>query len=276
MEQNANTRLREQADCDATLGMNPILLIPARLAATRLPNKPLADIHGRPMIWHVWNRAVQAGFGRVAVATDSPEIADVISAAGGEAVLTRTDHESGSDRIWEALGKLDAEGRHDVIVNLQGDMPTLDPAIIAQVLAPMKDAAVDIATLAARITRAEEVTDAAVVKPVIAFSSATQGRALYFSRATLPANAGDHYHHIGLYAYRRAALQRFVSLPPSPLEKREKLEQLRALEAGMRIEVTVVETVPLGVDTAEHLERARELLAESSHVIKMTFTKESS
>lgn len=248
--------------------MNPILLIPARLGATRLPNKPLADIHGRPMIWHVWNRAVQSGLGRVAVATDSAAIAAVILAAGGEAVLTRPDHESGSDRIWEALQILDAEGRHAVIVNLQGDMPTLDPAIIAQVLAPMEDGSVDIATLAARITRSEEITDPAVVKPVIAFhaeakgEAETQGRALYFSRATVPANDGPHYHHIGIYAYRRAALQRFVSLPPSPLEKRERLEQLRALEAGMHIEVRVVDTVPLGVDTQEHLERARQLLAE--------------
>ncbi len=242
--------------------MNPILLIPARLGATRLPRKPLADIHGRAMIWHVWQRAMEANLGRVAVACDAEEIAEVIRAAGGEAVLTRADHESGSDRIWEALGTLDPEGRHDVIVNLQGDMPTLDPAIIAQVLAPMHDPAVDIATLAARINREEEITDPAVVKPVIAFSSETQGRALYFSRATVPANAGDHYHHIGLYAYRRKALERFVSLPPSPLEKREKLEQLRALEAGMRIEVCVVETVPLGVDTPEHLERARDLLVK--------------
>ncbi len=239
--------------------MNPMLLIPSRLGATRLPNKPLADIHGRPMILHVWERAMRAAVGRVVVATDAEEVAVLIRAAGGEAVLTRADHASGSDRIWEALTTLDPDGAHDVIVNLQGDMPTFDPTLVRRVLEPI--AMADITTLVAPITRPEEITDPAVVKPVLAFHAPDRGRALYFSRATVPAGEGPHYHHIGIYAYHRAALARFVSLPPSPLELREKLEQLRALEAGMRIEAVVVETVPLGVDTPEHLDRARALLA---------------
>lgn len=243
------------------MAVRPIILIPARLAATRLPRKPLADIKGEPMIVHVWRRAVASGLGRVVVACDDAAIADAIHAVGGEAVLTDPHHPSGSDRIWEALGKADPDVQHDIIVNLQGDMPTLDPAIIAEVLAPLSDTPeVDIATLAAEIRDPAERVDPAVVKPVIAFQSATRGRALYFSRAAVPAGEGALYHHIGLYAYRRAALERFVALPPSPLEQREKLEQLRALEAGMRIDITIVDTVPLGVDTPEHLEKAKNLL----------------
>lgn len=238
--------------------MRPLLLIPARLAATRLPRKPLADIAGKPMIVHVWERAAAAECGPVAVATDSEEIAAQVRKAGGRAVMTRADHASGSDRIFEALQTLDPQGAHDVIVNVQGDMPTLDPAIIRRALEPLaknteKDGdAADIATLAAEIREPRERTDPAVVKVAMSGS-----RALYFSRAPIPHGEGPLYHHIGLYAYRRAALERFVSLPPSPLEMREKLEQLRALEAGMRIDVSVVDTVPLGVDTPETLEIAR-------------------
>jgi 3-deoxy-manno-octulosonate cytidylyltransferase (CMP-KDO synthetase) len=244
---------------------DPLVLIPARLAATRLPNKPLADIAGEPMIVHVWRRAVEAGIGPVAVATESAEIAEAVAKAGGQAVLTRADHPSGSDRIFEAVEKLDPEGRHDVVVNVQGDFPTINPAAIATSLVPLADPSVDVATLVAIIDREDDKTDPNVPKMVGAEVSPGRLRALYFSRATVPHGEGPLYLHIGLYAYRRAALQRFVSLPPSPLEMREKLEQLRALEAGMRIDAMVVDDVPLGVDTAYHLERVREIIAARRH-----------
>ncbi|MBL0406413.1 3-deoxy-manno-octulosonate cytidylyltransferase [Microvirga aerilata] len=244
---------------------DPLVLIPARLAATRLPNKPLADIAGEPMIVHVWRRAVEAGIGPVAVATDAPEIAEAVTRAGGRAVMTRDDHPSGSDRIFEAVEKLDPEGRHDVVVNVQGDLPTIDPAAIAASIAPLSDAAVDLATLVAVIEREEEKTNPSVVKMVGSPISPGRFRALYFTRATAPYGDGPLYHHIGLYAYRRRALQRFVSLQPSPLETREKLEQLRAIEAGMRIDAVVVNDVPLGVDTPHDLERAREIIVARRH-----------
>jgi 3-deoxy-manno-octulosonate cytidylyltransferase (CMP-KDO synthetase) len=235
----------------------PLVLIPARLAATRLPNKPLADIHGEPMIVHVWRRATEAGVGPVVVATDSEEIADAVRKVGGQAAMTRADHPSGSDRIFEALQAIDPDRDFDVVVNLQGDLPTLDPAVVRASLAPLEDPEVDIATLVAEIVRDEEKTAPSVVKMVGAEVSPGRFRCLYFTRATAPAGPGPLYHHIGLYAYRRQALERFVALPPSPLETREKLEQLRALEAGMRIDAMRVEAVPLGVDTAEDLDRAR-------------------
>jgi len=237
-----------------------LVLIPARMAATRLPGKPLADIHGEPMIVHVWRRAVEAGIGRVAVATDSAEIAAAVRAAGGEAVMTRAGHENGSARINEAVEHLDPDGAVDVVVNVQGDLPTIDPAAIRAALAPLADPVVDIATLAVLISREEERTDPNVVKVVGSEITPGRLRALYFTRATAPWGEGPLFHHIGLYAYRRSALARYVALPPSPLEKREKLEQLRALEAGMRIDVALVETVPLGVDAPADLERARALL----------------
>ncbi|MET0743235.1 MAG: 3-deoxy-manno-octulosonate cytidylyltransferase [Microvirga sp.] len=240
---------------------DPIVLIPARLAATRLPNKPLADIAGEPMIVHVWRRAVEAGIGAVAVATDDPGIAAAVEKAGGTAVMTRSDHASGSDRIHEAVDKLDPQGRHDVVVNVQGDLPTLDPAAIAASLRPLSDPAVDIATLVAAITRDEERTEPSVVKMIGSEIAPGHFRALYFTRATAPYGDGPLYHHIGLYAYRRRALQRFVTLAPSPLERRERLEQLRAIEAGMRIDAIRVEDVPLGVDTPDDLERARAIVA---------------
>jgi 3-deoxy-D-manno-octulosonate cytidylyltransferase len=240
---------------------DPLVLIPARLAATRLPNKPLAEIAGEPMIVHVWRRAVEAGIGPVAVATDAPEILEAVTRAGGQAVMTRTDHASGSDRIFEAVEKLDPNGRHDVVVNVQGDLPTIDPAAIAASIIPLSDPAVDIATLVAVIAREEERTNPNVVKMVGSPVSSGRFRALYFTRATAPYGDGPLYHHIGLYAYRRKALQRFVGLTPSPLEVREKLEQLRALEAGMRIDAVVVDDVPLGVDIPHDLDRAREILA---------------
>jgi 3-deoxy-manno-octulosonate cytidylyltransferase (CMP-KDO synthetase) len=241
---------------------NPLVLIPARLAATRLPRKPLAPIAGEPMIVHVWRRATASGIGPVAVAADVPEIVAAVEAAGGRAILTRADHASGSDRIHEAAELIDPEGRHDVIVNVQGDLPTVDPRTIGAAILPLADPAVDIATLAALITRDEERTASQVVKLVGTEVAPGRLRALYFTRATAPWGEGPLLHHIGLYAYRRRALARFVSLPPSPLEQREKLEQLRALEAGMRIDAIVVDDVPLGVDTPDDLARARAILED--------------
>lgn len=243
---------------------DPIVLIPSRLASTRLPGKPLADIHGAPMIVHVWRRAIAAAIGPVVVACAEREIAAAVEAAGGRAMLTDPGHASGTDRIHEALARLDPERRHDVVVNLQGDLPTVAPEIVRAVLAPFAEPAVDIATLVCAIRREEERTAPHVVKAVVPFPAGaapgSTARTLYFSRATVPSGAGEHYHHIGLYAYRRAALERFVALPPGILEGRERLEQLRALEAGMRIEAVLVDTVPLGVDTPAELERAREML----------------
>jgi 3-deoxy-D-manno-octulosonate cytidylyltransferase len=243
---------------------DPIVLIPARMASHRLPGKPLADIAGEPMIVHVWRRAVEAGIGPVAVATDTGAIAEAVTTAGGRAVMTRADHASGSDRIAEAAEILDPESRHDLVVNVQGDFPTIDPAAIAASIAPLSDPSVDIATLAAEVTEEEERTNPNVVKLVGSPVAAGRLRALYFTRATAPYGEGPLYHHIGLYAYRRRALRRFVALPPSPLEIRERLEQLRALEAGMRIDAIVLDHVPFGVDTAEYLERARALIARRS------------
>ena len=175
--------------------------------------------------------------------------------------MTRADHESGSDRIFEALQLLDPHGEVDVVVNVQGDLPTIEPDIIRAALDPLDEPAVDIATLGVEIVRDEEKTNPNVVKIVGSPLGASRLRALYFTRATAPAGEGPLYHHIGLYAYRRAALERFVSLAPSYLERREKLEQLRALEAGMRIDVEIVRSVPLGVDTPHDLERARKMLS---------------
>jgi 3-deoxy-manno-octulosonate cytidylyltransferase (CMP-KDO synthetase) len=241
--------------------VNPLVLIPARLASTRLPLKPLADIAGAPMIVQVWRRAREADVGEVVVAADSQEIVDAVAAAGGRAVLTDPGHPSGSDRIFEALGRADPDGRHDVIVNVQGDLPTIEPEAVRAALSPLDDPAVDVATLAAVISRDEERNDSNVVKVVGSEVGPRRLRALYFTRATAPWGDGPLLHHIGLYAYRRPALERFVALPPSPLELRERLEQLRALEAGMRIDAMLVDTVPLGVDTPQDLERARALLA---------------
>ena len=242
--------------------LNPIVVVPARMASTRLPGKPLADIHGAPMIVHVWRRATEAEVGPVVVACAEPEIAEAVEKAGGRAVLTRPDHPSGSDRIFEALERVDPEGRYDAVVNLQGDLPTLDPALVRAALEPLRDGGVDIATLVAEIKVEEERTDPNVVKAAIGLAHGQRiGRALYFSRSTVPWGEGPLYHHIGLYAYRRDALERFVALDPGILERRERLEQLRALEHGMRIDAALVDTVPLGVDTPADLERARRLLA---------------
>jgi 3-deoxy-manno-octulosonate cytidylyltransferase (CMP-KDO synthetase) len=270
--------------------MHPIILIPARMASTRLPNKPMADIGGLPMIVQVWKRAVESGVGQVVVATDHTDIRDAVEMAGGKAVMTDTEHPSGSDRIYQALTEVDPERVHDVVINLQGDIPTMEPRLIQDVTLPLLDPDVDIATLACRIDNDADRLNPNVVKVAIGQSTrnettATQtfighnefnfdspvlslastggpriGRALYFSRATIPHGEGPTYHHIGIYAYRRKALEAFVKLPPSPLEQQEKLEQLRALENGMRIDVAVVNTVPLGVDTREQLEEARKVL----------------
>jgi 3-deoxy-manno-octulosonate cytidylyltransferase (CMP-KDO synthetase) len=244
--------------------MRPVIFIPARLASTRLPEKPLALIAGEPMVVQVWRRAVAADIGPVFVACDDARIAQAVAAAGGKALLTRADHPSGSDRIFEALCAIDPQRHYDVIVNVQGDVPTIEPETVRAVLAPLAYPDIDIATLACEIKNPSERRDPAVVKPVLSFPPATGGRqratALYFSRATVPLGDGPLHHHIGIYAYRRAALETFVSLPPGALEMREKLEQLRALEAGMRIGVALVDAVPLGVDTPEHLEKARRAL----------------
>ena len=241
---------------------NPIVLIPARMASQRLPGKPLADIAGKPMILHVLERAKAASIGPVVVACAEPQIADAVEQAGGRAVLTRADHASGSDRIYEALQAIDPDGKHDAVVNVQGDLPTLDPTLPARALALLADPAVDVGTLAAEIADSAERADPNVVKAVVSCRpGGIQGPALYFTRVTAPSGEGPLWHHIGLYAYRRQALTRFVSLPPSPLERRERLEQLRVLEDGMRIEVAFVDTVPLGVDTPAQLERARALIA---------------
>lgn len=245
--------------------MNPIVIVPARLASTRLPGKPLADIHGKPMIVHVLDRAAEAGVGPVLCAAAEPEIAAAVTRAGYEAVATNPDHPSGSDRIWEALRIADPDAGHDVIVNLQGDLPTLDPALVTAVVAPLADERIDIATLVCAITEDNERRNPNVVKCVCGLEDGrSSAPALYFTRAEAPSGAGPLWHHIGIYAYRRDALARFVAMPPSTLEMREKLEQLRALEAGMRIEAVRVDTVPLGVDTPPDLARARRLLDPSA------------
>jgi 3-deoxy-manno-octulosonate cytidylyltransferase (CMP-KDO synthetase) len=242
--------------------MNPILLIPARMASTRLPGKPLADIGGVPMIVRVWARAVAAGLGPVVVASGEKEIVAAVEKAGGRAVMTDPDLPSGSDRIWTALLAADPKGAHDVVVNLQGDLPALDPDQLKTVVAALAKSGADIATLAAPIDNEADEANPAVVKAIVAWDAKERlGRALYFTRARAPTGDGTLYHHIGLYAYRREALENFVALPPSALEQREKLEQLRALEAGMSIAVARVDEAPLSVDTQADLDRARKLLS---------------
>lgn len=241
-----------------------LIIIPARLASTRLPDKPLADIEGEPMIVHVWRRAHAAEMGRVVVAADAEEICTAVRAAGGEALMTRPDHASGSDRVFEALSRIDPDAEAEIVVNLQGDLPTIEPALIRECVSVLAAKGPDIATLAAEIQDPEERINPNVVKIVgTPLPGGNRLRALYFTRATAPHGEGPLFHHIGLYAYRRTALERFISLPPSYLETRERLEQLRALEDGMRIDVAVVDTVPLGVDTPADLERARQLLRKA-------------
>lgn len=238
-----------------------LILIPARMASTRLPGKPLADICGLPMIVQVALRAQDAKAGRIVVAVDHQDVFNAVTAAGFEAVMTRVDHQSGSDRIHEALLKSDPERKAEIVINIQGDLPTVEPETIRAALRPLENPDVDIATLTVEIEEEAEKTNPNVVKVVGSPLSETRLKALYFTRTTAPHGNGPLYHHIGLYAYRRAALEKFVSLPPSALEKRESLEQLRALEAGMRIDVEIVKSIPLGVDTPADLEKARRLLS---------------
>ena len=242
--------------------MTSIIMIPARMASQRLPGKSLADIAGEPMIVHVWRRAMESDIGQVIVAAGDPEIAEAVTAAGGRAILTDPDLPSGSDRILAALQGLETKESYDVVVNVQGDLPTLDPSLIGSAVETLRDSGCDIATLVCRTDSELERANPSVTKAVVAWEErGERGRALYFTRAPAPWGDGPVFHHIGLYAYRREALTRFVDLPPSLLEKREKLEQLRALEAGMSIAVARVDTIPLGVDTPDDLERARALLA---------------
>lgn len=254
---------------------NTLIVIPARLEANRLPGKPMVDIAGRPMIEHVWRRACAAEAGRVVVATDADEVFETIRGSGGEAVMTRSDHASGSDRVYEAINKVDPEGDAEFIVNLQGDLPTFDPKLVQACLQPLRQKGPHISTLVAEIVDEDERDDPNTVKLV---GSPMAGidvlgaphevlRALYFTRATAPFGDGPLYHHIGIYGYRRSALERFVTLRPSALEKRERLEQLRALEDGMRIDAVVVDTVPLGVDTPADLERAKQYFAETEDAL---------
>ena len=238
---------------------NPIILIPARMSSMRLPDKPLAKVGVLPMIVQVWHRAMEADCGRVVVAAAEPEIADAVRQVGGEAILTDPDLPSGSDRIYQALMRVDADGAHDGVINLQGDLPTLEPKIVRTVLDILPG--FDMSTVVAEITSHEERDNPNVVKAVLSMSpEASMGRALYFTRAAVPTGEGPLYHHIGIYGYQRAALEKFVSLPPSPLEKRERLEQLRVLEAGMSISAAVVDTVPVGVDAPDDLALADRLL----------------
>ncbi len=242
--------------------MTPIILIPARMASSRLPGKPLAMIGDAPMIVQVWRRAIAAEAGPVAVACCEDVVADAIRAVGGRAVMTDPDLPRGSDRIHAALMALDPKGAHDVVINLQGDLPTLPPALLPRVLIPLADPAFDVGTLVTPIRNAAEAAASSVVKAVCAFREGAEvAPALYFSRSPVPWGEGPLWHHLGVYAYRRAALDRFVSLPESPLEMRESLEQLRLLEAGMRIGAAHAEAAPFGVDTPEDLERARRMFS---------------
>ncbi|WP_455466331.1 3-deoxy-manno-octulosonate cytidylyltransferase [Bartonella sp. B39] len=241
--------------------LEPIILIPARIGSTRLPQKALAEIDGKPMVVHVAERAKKAALGRTIVATDHHGIAKAVTAYGHECIMTSCDHKSGSDRIYEALIRIDPERRYNVILNLQGDLPTITPHEIISALRPLENSFTDIATLGAKIVEDDEKINPNVVKIVGTPLSQNRLRALYFTRATAPYGDGPLYHHIGIYAYRREALEQFVALKPSPLEQCEKLEQLRALEHNMRVDVEIVDTVPLSVDTQRDLERARKILA---------------
>ncbi|EJF87434.1 3-deoxy-manno-octulosonate cytidylyltransferase [Bartonella vinsonii subsp. arupensis OK-94-513] len=243
------------------MALEPIILIPARIGSTRLPKKALADIAGKPMIVHVAEQAKKAAIGRTLVATDHNDIAKVVTTYGHECIMTSRDHKSGSDRIYEALTHIDPKQRYNVIVNLQGDLPTITPHEIMSTLRPLENSFTDIATLSAKIVEEDEKINPNVVKIIGTPLSQNRLRALYFTRATAPYGEGPLFHHIGIYAYRREALEKFVALKPSPLEQREKLEQLRALEHNMRIDVEIVNTIPLSVDTQRDLEKVRKILA---------------
>ncbi|WP_208434985.1 3-deoxy-manno-octulosonate cytidylyltransferase [Bartonella phoceensis] len=240
--------------------LEPIILIPARMGSTRLPQKVLAEISGKPMIVHVAEQAKKAAIGRTLVATDHNDVAKAVTAYGHECIMTSDHHQSGSDRIHEALMRIDPKQRYNAILNVQGDLPTIMPHEIISALRPLENSFTDIATLGAKITEESEKIDPNVVKIIGTPLSQNRLRALYFTRATAPYGDGLFFHHIGIYAYRREALEKFVALKPSPLEQREKLEQLRALEHNMRIDVEIIDTIPLSVDTQRDLERVRKIL----------------
>jgi 3-deoxy-manno-octulosonate cytidylyltransferase (CMP-KDO synthetase) len=250
------------------MSVQPLIIIPSRLASTRLERKSLALINGLPMVVQVLQRALEANMGPVAVACCGREIAEVVQQNGGRAILTHPDLPSGTDRMWAAVQSLASESRPPIVINLQGDLPNISATVLQAVLRPLENPAVDIATIACVIENPQDLTNENVVKIALAKESPTRGRGLYFSRAAIPFGADTHYHHIGVYAYRYEALEKFVSLPASPLEKAERLEQLRALEAGMRIDVELVETIPHTVDTAADLESARSWFEKQSNTSK--------
>jgi 3-deoxy-manno-octulosonate cytidylyltransferase (CMP-KDO synthetase) len=244
---------------------NTIIVIPARMASTRLPGKPMADIHGKPMIVHVWERAVEANLGHVLVAAAEVSVAEAVRAAGGDAIVTPANLPSGSDRVAAALALRDAKGQYQYVVNLQGDLPTIDPMSVQRCLAGLTNSQVDISTIAAEIHSEEDRTNPHIVKAIVPLGPE---REVAFARDFVRVLTSDHvspfWHHIGIYAYRRASLERFVKLPPSPREKERSLEQMRALDNGMKIAVVRVDAIPLGVDTPQDLERARALLKDQS------------
>ncbi|WP_336278820.1 3-deoxy-manno-octulosonate cytidylyltransferase [Bartonella sp. CB175] len=241
--------------------IEPIIFIPSRIGSTRLPKKALAEIAGKPMIVRVAEQAKKAALGRVIVATDHNDIAKAVTAYGHECIITGSHHKSGSDRIYEALTKIDPERHYNAILNIQGDLPTITPDEIISSLRPLENSLTDIATLGAKIVEDDEKIDPNIVKIIGTPLSQNRLRALYFTRATAPYGDGSFYHHIGIYAYQRKALEKFVALQPSTLEKRESLEQLRALEYNMRIDVEIIDTIPLGVDTQRDLDKVRKVLA---------------
>ncbi len=247
------------------MSQQTLIVIPVRLAATRLPNKPLADICGKSMICHVWEKAIEANLGPVLVACGDSEIVEAVESFGGQAILTDPNLPSGTDRVKAATDIYDPKGTYEFVINVQGDLPTLESSLLRDTLEPFQEPLVDMATLASIIEDPHELTDENVVKIALSLKGeGTIGRALYFSRTLIPSGMGPHYHHIGLYSFRREALNRFVSLPPNALEKREKLEQLRALAHGMRIDVKVVNAkAPFGVDTPADLEKAIRIIGES-------------
>ena len=237
-------------------GNKKIIVIPARLAASRLPGKPLAKIDGKPMIQLVWERAIAADIAPVYVATDNRDIANVIMSLGGKAVMTRTDHPSGSDRIFEAVETIDPDKNISQVLNLQGDLPDLSPDIPHLLGVILDQGDTDLATLVTPAGQ-DEASRTQVVKAVVSWQNDTFGKAIYFSRAAVPTGTNALWHHVGVYGWRRDSLARFVRQPPSTLELAEKLEQLRALEMGMTITVGKIATAPGGIDTAEDLEAAR-------------------
>ena len=240
---------------------NTAIIIPARLASTRLPNKPLLPINGKPMIMHVWEQAVAAEIGEVIVATDSDQIKQVISEAGGNCELTRSNHQSGTDRIYEALENFDQNKNINFIINLQGDLPQINRECLSSVVNLLSDEAAEVSTLACEMTDHDEINSKSIVKAIADINPNTKiGRAINFTRTPEASINGNYLHHIGLYAYTRSALEKFVHLAPSTREIDQKLEQLRALDNQMRIDIQLIDFLPLGVDTPEDLEKMQKLI----------------